>query len=426
MDIDNQLKLGLKASHGASRKYRYSLRPDSSSSFNMGDVIRFSIPTRKQNTFLVNQNCYFKCDVLATAAATSGTVRFDGSAASLIRKMDEYSSGNLLSSLDNYNALFDVLFARGVPTASESSYSIWMGTSETVDPNSIGQGAELTLGTPRTVCVPILSPCMGNLSELNCPVYAIDDLRLEITLASVMNAFARTGQDTVTISNVSLELEFLELSEDAMRMAIQYNGKDGSISYNSSAFRAYVNSLPADAAGTQTMLINSKFSSLKTVYSMFLDRDGSSAGYSTTSRPKYIQKYQLKVGANQIPQKPIDSLAEFFLYGQMARHSGPGSLVSKGSTNLTKFGRVDPTITGGVTAATNAASSHLNDFYVAVSTDSVAGSSDVMMSGINTIGENVFVEVEMNTGAKPALQVASFAEYDCIFVIRDGLVSVKF
>ena len=144
MDIDNQLKLGLKASHGASRKYRYSLRPDSSSSFNMGDVIRFSIPTRKQNTFLVNQNCYFKCDVLATAAATSGTVRFDGSAASLIRTMDEYSSGNLLSSLDNYNALFDVLFARGVPTASESSYSIWMGTSETVDPNIVGQGAELT------------------------------------------------------------------------------------------------------------------------------------------------------------------------------------------------------------------------------------------------------------------------------------------
>ncbi len=160
-------------------------------------------------------------------------------------------------------------------------------------------------------------------------MWALEDVRLETTLASKTNAFVITNAATVEYSDVSLELEFIELSDEAMSVAMQSMNSDGTMSFHSNAFRAYTSTIATGSSGVQAQLVNAKFASLKTLYSVYLESLGTAAAYGTTSRTKGIQSYQVKVGSMLVPQAPLRDVPDMFLATQMANHNGIASMSSK-------------------------------------------------------------------------------------------------
>lgn len=414
--IDSNLQVNvLKSSHAPVRKYRHSLSPDSGTSFNCGDTIRFSIPTRK-NAFLVNPNCYLKFSVLKTGG-TATNVHLNSTANSLIERVEEFSGGNLLSSLSNYGVLYHILYDSKVSTDEKIAYSNFNGQKD----DGTSEGDAVSPTNAKTYCIPVMSPIYGLLADKYFPIWALrngGDARIEITLATALKAlkFDNALSDTnIQISNISFETEYVELSETAMKMVM--SNIDDSIILHSTAYRDYTGTIANGSTGTQVHLINARYSSLKTLISCYLDNISTGNAYSSISRPKIINSYITRIGASLIPARPITDDPEFFIQSLLAFHNDPSSLYSKGCIDASEF--LTPTVATDV-------NSHENKFFVALATDNLHGSDSLLMSGINTLNSPCFTEVNLSAPTTQSYFVVNFAEFDMIAEIQNGVCRVRF
>ena len=94
----------MKASSVRSRSMRCSVLPTNANKFNPSDVAVLYIPAGRKNTFLDPSQTYLRMTV-KNFDPTNDLI-FDGSASSLINRIDCYHSSNLLESIQAYNVLF--------------------------------------------------------------------------------------------------------------------------------------------------------------------------------------------------------------------------------------------------------------------------------------------------------------------------------
>ena len=424
LGIDSNLKIGqLKASHGPCRRIKHSLTPDSNTSFNMSDTIRFTLPTRK-NTFLVNPNCYLKFKLNNNsdrAIILSHTVNC------IIDRVEEYSSGNLLSSVSNYSSLVHMMMDAKYSFSDTVGASNYNGCAAEMDTDSGGfvsnsSGTPLAIGASKVYAIPVMSSVFGVLLDKYFPLFACTggDLRLELTLNSALRAFYQaTGAipDTdINVSDVSFELELLECSDQVMGMVADTVGN--SVLLHSTGFRDYTGTVATGSSGNQVHLINARYSSLKSLYTMYLNYNNAHAAYSTISRVKPISSYQLRINGGLVPQRPIKDNCQFFLEALLSIHNDPSSLMNKGQIPESQYIANHGDHTGLV--------SYANKFFASVPLDSIHGRDSLLMSGISTLNNPVFTEVELIGTTATNLFVVNFAEFDVILQIENGIVKVRF
>ena len=171
----------------------------------------------------------------------------------------------------------------------------------------------------------------------------------------------------------------------------------------------------------------------------------SASSYSVASRINpNIQNYWWRVGSLIIPQKYVNvqnsantgGYSEVFSEIQRSWHALSHSELS-GSIGGTLFqvcDLSDNTVGGGVSDGTSAvvqpntgANSYLNAFAIAQELESFAQRNDTILSGMNTLGSQVFFEANLNSTATAAAYTLDFfAYYDMIVILQDGLLSAKF
>ena len=441
LGIDSNLQVGtLKKSHAPCKKVKFSLNPDSNTSFNMSDTIRFTLPIRK-NTFLVNPNSYLKFKLTNN---TGANLILDNTAGCIIERLEEFSGGNLLSSLSNYSCLYHILYDTKYSTADKIGFSNYNGQALSgINFTANGSGATLDAtglittkasgevipdGETRTYCHSLMSPAYGLLNDKYFPLWALQnggDARLEITLASAIKAFisADATDTNVVISDVSFELELLECSDMAMAMVADTMGPNGVI-LHATGFRDYTGTIQTASNGAQTHLINSRYSSLKTLITAYLNNDGDNVSHSTTSRVKPINSYQLRVNSNFVPQRPITDDPTFFIESMLAFHNDPFSLHNKGSISkddytayLNNAGNDYSYITGD---------SFKNKFFVAQDLSSIHGKDSLIMAGVSTLNNPVFTDIVLSRTTISSLFVVNYAEFDLIIQIENGVAKVRF
>ena len=172
------------------------------------------------------------------------------------------------------------------------------------------------------------------------------------------------------------------------------------------------------STGNQTHLVNARYSSLNTLVTCYLDKDGVAAGYSTTSRVKPINSYQLRVNSLLVPSKPITDSSQMFVESMLSFHNDPYSLHSKGS-----IPNVHYTANVGDNTAANG---HKNRFFIAQALESIHGKSHLIMAGTNTLSSPVFTDVNLSAATTQNLFVVNYAFYDMIIQIEDGVAKVRF
>jgi hypothetical protein len=71
--------------------------------------------------------------------------------------------------------------------------------------------------------------------------------------------------------------------------------------------------------------------------------------------------------------------------------------------------------------------SYLNAFVIAQDMEAFSNRSDIMLSGCNTLSQQVFFEATINTAPTQAYALDFFAQFDMLLVIdQTGIISVKF
>lgn len=424
LGIDSTLQVGqLKSSHAPCKKYKFSLTPDSSVDFQPNDVCRFTLPVRN-NTFLICQNSYIKLTVNNNSAQN---ITLNNTCASLIDRVEEFSGGNVLSSLSNYSAIYHILYDTKYDTAAKVGMSNFNGQAVFLDNDTqvslaSAIGDQIDAGTSKTYLHSLMTPVYGLLSEKAFPLAFLksgSDARIEITFASALKAFFSTNavaDNDITISNVTFELELLELSDVAMKMVL--DGMGSTPILHTTGIKDFTATIANGSTGNQTHLVNARYSSLNTLVTCYLDKDGVAAGYSTTSRVKPINSYQLRVNSLLVPSKPITDSSQMFVESMLSFHNDPYSLHSKGS-----IPNVHYTANVGDNTAANG---HKNRFFIAQALESIHGKSHLIMAGTNTLSSPVFTDVNLSAATTQNLFVVNYAFYDMIIQIEDGVAKVRF
>jgi hypothetical protein len=283
---------------------------------------------------------------------------------------------------------------------------------------TVRTGEELTVGASRYYAIPILSGIIGCMQSKYLPTgdRSAGDLRVEITLANnndgvtIPSTGQTAGAKTWQVSDVELMLEYVELNSEVARMISSQNAGGYAISFDS--FANYASTV---AAGKNAnILIPARYSSLKTLFTIFrLQSDINLATAKTiSSRTNPVTddgQWYYSIGGKNVPSTPVKSNTEAF---------------AEMSKSIHAFGAVDHTCM--IQRATWIAEA--GTYVVAADLETLAHKSKLTESGINTLSANTHLIMQFGgtNGLTAAVRVDTFAHYDAILLIQNGVCSVQF
>ena len=306
----------------AARSYRVCQSPYNSQQFKSGDCIRIKIPTNR-NAFFDPKKSYLKFVYTNPSVGAGNTnsvgISFDGYASAVIKRLQSFSGGGsvLLETVENYNTLYDLMMDFQVPTEQRATGTYAILGGSTGDHG----GYVLPVGQSDQVSFGLISGVFGAQSSKLFPVGVLNDgLELHLYLDDFKNAFKTytTGTSTltgasvdavaaaITITNVELVCEYVELNPNAASAIAQLNGNRYVIP--NEQYRSVAVSIPQNSNGTTSLLVNHRFGSVKNLWVALQGAvGGSTILNSITGRTRStLKSYQWRVGGINVPQKPID------------------------------------------------------------------------------------------------------------------------
>ena len=408
MSVSDSLVYKPKPPSISGTTHRQGVPAYNGSSFKAQQTILINIPTGRRGHYLNTRMSYLKFKV--TNNNTTDAFKLDYSASSFIQSLSLYHGANLLENIQEYNALYHVLLdMQGSDESIQRAGSILQGS------DTKRAGATVSAAGSQTFCIPILSGIIGPLQSKYLPTGAMlgGDLRLELVLANANTAVVQgAGAVNWTVSDVELQLEYVEVNSEVDRMIQQANPR---YVISCETFANYTNTLPASGGSAQQMnlLVPARFSSLKTLYTFFrVQSDVTSAtARSVTSRPyPTLTDWYYQVSGENVPATPVKDTVESFAELLKAMH------VFGAADNTSMISKTDYTlVTGGNTNSS---------FVIGQNLETLSHKSTLTESGKNTLNTNVYLLGRTNMNS--ALQVSTFAHVDMVLVCDGGVCTTAF
>jgi hypothetical protein len=225
------------------------------------------------------------------------------------QRMRVFHGGSLLSDIDNYAALMDMLIP--IQQSSDSivhKYRILAGTNygggASVNTSPLTAGTELT----NSYCLPLMS--ILSLTQNYVPLFAMSGsaLRIELQVSGSINQMCKSFVQVVNpvnksvLSRLELVCNMIELSDTGMSIIKQSIG-NGANDTNVSV------PIPA------------KFNSLNSLFFAFRQYWSGQPKYQALESCKFgLQEYFLRIGSQTMPVKPSNSVPES--YSEVLRSFG--------------------------------------------------------------------------------------------------------
>jgi hypothetical protein len=366
---------------------------------------------------------YLKFRVTNTSAITAGevtggkqaTIAPDYSVSSLISRLEIYHGSNLLEQIHEYGLLHTLWTdMTGCSDAHLTTGNVLEGMG-----TSVRVGENLTIGNSRVYAIPLLSGIIGCMQSKYLPTgdMSAGDLRVEITLTNNNNGIvvsqeaSTAGTKSWKVSEVELMLEYVELNSSAAQMISSQNAGGYAISFDS--FANYASTV-ASGGKNANILIPARYSSLKTLFSIFRIQDNinKDTEKSISARANPITddgQWYYSIGGKNVPSTPVKSNTEAYAEMSKALHA---------------FGAVDHT--SMIQRSTWIADS--GTYVIAADLETLAHKSKLTESGINTLSANTHLIMQFGgtNGLAAAVRVDTFAHYDAILLIQNGVCSVQF
>jgi hypothetical protein len=418
MSLSDSLVYAPKPSAVSSSKARWNQPSYNKSSFNPGEVIMLNIPTGRRGSYLNTRMSYLKFRVTNTGTLAAHTIAADFNIASLFSRFELYHGSNLLEQIHEYGALVNLWHDMTGNVASHAT------TSNLLEGQNVGSSLRTGEAIPggavaadnipsRVFCIPLLSGIVGVLQSKYLPTgdMTAGDLRLELTLAEAVTAVVGAGAvPKYTVSEVELMLEYTDLASDAARMVSQSNAGGYMISFDS--FANFASSLEVGAAG-MNILIPARYSSLKTLFTIVRE-----TAKITTHTERSISgrtnlfgdggSWYYSIGGKNIPSTPVKTNTEAAAELVKALHAFGAQSHTSMLTRASWIQARDGT------------------YIIAADLESLPHKSKLSEAGVNTLSTNTYLIGQFPAQTQQNQTIHTFAHYDGILVIQNGLASVQF
>tara|TARA_R110002012_G_scaffold75537_2_gene190831 strand:+ start:2956 stop:4506 length:1551 start_codon:yes stop_codon:yes gene_type:complete len=356
--ISNSLIYNQKPAAVLARKIQY-VGQANNQTYAPGGLVRLEIPT-SPGTFLQSGTTTLKFDfnissTIAPANPGDGSVLFDSTAASLIRRVRVYSGSSLIEDINEYSKIYELMRDATASSAEcETTGSIEGSPNVEVVPAGVGYGqiqaTSTVLGCSnvrRSNCnvdsmlptllnavavnnvpyqfeIPLMSGTIGTMCPKWFPLGAAGaaPLRVEIELNNNNSAIVQSsqsqqpGQGVIpppvptnqafwSIENVELHCDIVQLDNNAM--ALVDNSVGGEYVVNTSSFRHSQANVNAGVNSSSTIL-PFRFSSAKAFLSRTYSQAGQLVRYSPSqtgaTRANAIE-YHHMIGSSHVPANNV-------------------------------------------------------------------------------------------------------------------------
>ena len=416
----------------AAKTVRLSVTPYNNQIFASGGIIKLKLPSNK-NSFFNAKNSYLKLTVNVGAVGTE-FIAPDAHISSIISRLSSFSGGGatLLEQQDASGALYSLLLDIQTHPAQRGNVNAGMaagGSFSILGGSAYGRrGVGLAQNTSCTYAFGLVSSVFGSQAKL-FPIGELSDgVELHLQLADFRQAFIATTDaasqtitnaaaigdadgtidaNLITISNVELVAEYIELAPQASLAIRQMNG--GVYELPNEQYRAVSVSIPMGTTQT-SLLINHRFSSIKNLWAGLYSNANQNTllASGVSGRTKHtLSSYQYRVGSYYIPQKPVNCTgngAEAFAEVEKCCRSGMNNILGSCSITLADW------IAGG-----NAA---MGGFVIGTALDTFQYSAGKgARSGINTLDSPIFLDLTFSTATTEALTAIVWAHIDSEMVV---------
>ena len=409
MSLTDALVYAPKPSAVAGQKLRQSVPAYNKSTFLPGETIMLNIPTGRQGQFLNQRQSYlsFKLNNLETEAGK--TLTLDYGAASLFSSLRVYHGSNLLESIEEYNVLYTLWQDMvGSAEAMKHTGNLLEGMNDSTERT----GTTLNPLGSDVLVMPILSAIVGVIQSKFLPVGAMSagDIRVELTLANAADGVVAAAARQWSVSDVNMQLEYVELNSEAARMIAQQNA--GGYVISGDSFANFANTV-SNGVSNGNVLIPARFSSLKTLFTVFRKQSNIGNASAKTVSERYnplnsaTSQAYYSIGGRNLPSTPMSSSVEMAAEVSKALHAF-GTVDSSSMLTRTNYGSTD------------------GAFLLAQDLETSSHKSRVSEQGINTLSTNTHLVTQFGLALPAALRVDTFAHYDFVLLIQNGQATVRF
>jgi hypothetical protein len=444
--VSQDLLYTVKPSAVRCRQYRSSIPSSNGVVFTPQQTSIFYIPARN-NCFLSGKETVLKFTVRATNSANL-TPKTDGFGSSLISSISIFHGSNLLETINQSNVLYSLLWDATLdPSQRVGLSALYGGSSDIANPRA---GATITATSTvtgnLTVCIPLISAIAGVQMDKMLPLSLGDDIRVEITWSNEQEGLVKSGSvgDTYitgystdwVIQSPEMVCTILELDQQGMAMVNSVAPPSGETVLHGQSWRSYNSTMPANSSGGSfSTIVPCRFCSMNAI--LLAPRLSSTAvlktGYSVSNRINPgISQYFWRIGGGIVPNKPVilynPNTTGGYSEGILELIKAFGVLNTPASTSSLRsdYYNVAKTATPQQGAVKVGTTDSTSAFAIGAEFNSFSGKNDVLLSGINTLSTNCFFECEVDSSGNDAMVLNFFAQYDALFVITDGLISVRF
>lgn len=392
-----------------SRSYRVVSPSTNTSSATLGQTIEFRIPGNQMASFLDNSTMYFKFQV-ANSDNTAISLEGKSGAYALIKKIDILTSGQTISSVDNFNVLHSCF----VDTDTSVQYGNNVGKVLAGQANG-AVGQQIANGGSASFVLPFVMNCLAN-SKKYIPLFSRDNITIKVQLESALLGTIGSATDAqVAINTPELIYNVVEL--DAAAFAAVSGSVDDKFEIVADDYRH--TSATATNAASQTVVANLgfAFSSLnRVIISQRNQANLTAAKIAIGNRSRRdLEEVQLLLNGESIPSRPIritdqasEALAELLVADRALVSQDHDSRLNRGAG----FNAQDPT--GADTA-------NCGNFLVQIDTESMRSNNDDpgIYAGVSTIGS--VLQAQLKYGPKNDITGATtidfFAQYTSLLTL---------
>ena len=424
-----------KINSSYSRNYQAVIQPQNGPA-QLGDTIIFNIPTGG-NLVMSGHDTVLKFGLSIKnggTAAADGTIKLNkGGAYGVFQRMRVFAGGILISDIDNYGNLMDMLITCQQSTDSVmGKLKILAGTDNNVGA-SLGFLAADADSLQYFYCLPLMS--IFSLTNNYVPLFALGGtpLRVELQVVSSIAQVARsltailppTARELLT--NIELVCNMMELSDTGMNI-IKNSIGSGPLQWVTQDYRNYSQNITVTNSDTTVSIpIPAKFNSLNSLFFSFRGTAGGGLAKMANESNKFnLQEYFFRIGSRTLPVKPPNTVPEFL--SEVLRAFGSVSDVNHETNSSSEAynKNVSAAITSSVLPATEI---YIGSFYVGLDLESYSNTSnDTIYSGMNTSSDDIFFVPRFSSAnaANTSVRVDSYALFDQLILIQNGQVTVNY
>jgi len=413
-----------------------TIRPDNAGPYTPQQIITFSLG---QRGFLdpKSLSIRYKCVVVSNANA-SQVALIGAPVYTPFQRLNEYCGGSTISSVNAYNQTCQALVSGSYSTSAKYGLQSCFGytNTESTNPNMDGRVIKGATAGAVTDTFFMSAPLLGSMIA-NCekmiPLFAIPQLRIELTLDALSNMFytgAGTGAQlseapvSITLSNVELCYSMIDMGAEVERYTL---ASAPQLKLKTKGFNNSASVLPSGSVGSSSLIFNQRFSSIKSAFilpaSTSYNKWGDFMDITNSGTSPLVAggggEFSLTIGNVNYPQAPLSTALNRSGILQETRRAF-GSLFDSDNSNSINAVEFNCNINYENDANADARTTTPYEpakFIVGVDLDKVAWGDRTLMSGVSTFGTSISVNINLAVATNQPANIGLLLVYDAIMVI---------